>query len=91
LIWYLTVVASFAGAYYAITNYLPTTADKLAWYEALALSFYSFHSFHGRGFFQAPIHGLSDPTALLPGIEAIIGLFIELVFIATFSRRFLGN
>jgi hypothetical protein len=23
--------------------------------------------------------------------EAIIGLFIELTFIATFSRRFLGN
>jgi hypothetical protein len=31
------------------------------------------------------------PIAVVAACEAVTGLFIELVFIATFSRRFLGN
>ena len=33
---------------------------------------------------------LDDPLAMLAAVEAIIGLFIELVFIATFTQRIFG-
>jgi hypothetical protein len=47
-------------------------------------------SFHGRGFFPEAL-SLGDWIARLGAFEAVIGLFIELVFIVTFSRRFLGS
>jgi hypothetical protein len=84
---YLAVVATFASVYWSATNVLLTGATPLRWYEALVLSI---SSFHGRGFFPATI-SLGDPLAIIAAAEAVMGLFIELVFIATFSRRFLGN
>jgi hypothetical protein len=42
-------------------------------------------SFHGRGFFQ-PLQSLGDPMAAL----AVIGLFIAISFIATFTQRYFG-
>lgn len=50
----------------------------------------SISSFHGRGFFPATLT-LGDPVALVAAAEAIIGLFIELVFIATFTQRFFAR
>ena len=50
----------------------------------------SITSFHGRGFFPAAL-SLGDPVALLAAAEAIIGLFIELVFIATFTQRYFAR
>jgi len=35
--------------------------------------------------------GLNDPLAVVAAGEALVGLFIELIFIAAFSRRFLGD
>jgi len=35
--------------------------------------------------------GVARRLPVRPAGEAVIGLFIELVFVATFSRRFLGN
>lgn len=58
----------------------------LPWYEALILSV---SSFHGRGFFQL-LNSLGDPVAALAAIEAILRLFIEISFIATFTQRFFG-
>lgn len=88
---YLLVTSTFAAAYYAITNFggasFITHSAQLKWYEALVLSL---SSFHGRGFFPQAIN-LGDPIAVVAAIEAVIGLFIELILIATFSRRFLGN
>ena len=46
-------------------------------------------SLHGRGFFQ-PLQSLGDPIAALAAIEAVIGLLIEISFIATFTQRFFG-
>ena len=51
---------------------------------------FSLTSFHGRGFFPGTL-SLEDPVTVLASVEAVIGLFIELVFVATFSRRFLND
>jgi hypothetical protein len=56
------------------------------WYEALVLSV---SAFHGRGFFQ-PLQNPGDPVAILAAAEAVIGLLIEISFIATFTQRFFG-
>jgi hypothetical protein len=45
---------------------------------------------HGRGFFQ-PVQSLGDPVAILAAGEAVIGLLIEISFIATFTQRFFGS
>ncbi len=47
-------------------------------------------SFHGRGFFPGGIK-LDDPLTVLAAIEALVGLIIEVTFIATLTRRFFGQ
>jgi hypothetical protein len=103
--WYLATIASFAYAYFQVTHGLPlipplgalapagllhfgTSSSLQALHpnEALILSV---SSFHGRGFFQ-PLKSLGDPVAGLAAIEAVIGLLIEISFIATFTQRFFG-
>lgn len=88
---YLAVVGAFTGTYWAITNqvfgFIQSHSAHLAWYEALVLSI---SSFHGRGFFPSML-SLGDPIAVVAAAEAIIGLFIELVFIATFTQRFFAR
>jgi uncharacterized protein YjbI with pentapeptide repeats len=84
---YLLAIGSFAIGYYEVTHFLHAQPYPLAWYEALILSI---SSFHGRGFFQ-PVQSLGDPVAILASIEAILGLLIEISFIATFTQRFFGK
>jgi hypothetical protein len=93
--WYLATIFGFAFAYYQATHGLPigpyhfaqlSDTQALQPNEALILSV---SSFHGRGFFQ-PIKSLGDPVATLAAGEAIIGLLIEISFIATFTQRFFG-
>jgi len=55
--------------------------------EALVLSV---SSFHGRGFFSQNIT-LGDAYAQIAALEAVVGLLIEISFIATFTQRFLGK
>lgn len=53
----------------------------------------SLASFHGRGFFPS-LSGetnLHNPLVVLAAIEAVVGLFIEISFIATFTQRFFGK
>jgi uncharacterized protein YjbI with pentapeptide repeats len=89
---YVLVIAGFAFAYSLATQGVltfglaPSQLQPLQWYEALVLSI---SSFHGRGFFQ-PVQSLGDPVAILAAGEAIIGLLIEISFIATFTQRFFG-
>jgi hypothetical protein len=66
---------------------LATSSKALQWYEALVLSL---SSFHGRGFFPFQIR-LGDPLASVAACEAVIGLSIQLILIATFSKRFLNS
>jgi hypothetical protein len=64
----------------------PSHVQPLAWYEGLILSV---SSFHGRGF--QPFQNLNDPVAALAGIQAVLGLVIEVSFIATFTQRFFAR
>jgi hypothetical protein len=93
IFWYLTAIASFTLLYMQATRGwipfglpAPSQLAPLPWYEALILSV---SSFHGRGFFQ-PLESLGDPVAALAAIEAVIGLLIEISFIATFTQRSFG-
>ncbi len=83
VLWYLFVIVSFAVAYFAV-GHLPPFPDALV---------FSLMSFHGRGFFPS----LSSETSLhnqvveIAAIEAVVGLLIEISFIATFTQRFFGR
>ena len=83
LIWYLFVIFGFASVYsfFGHISLLP---------DALVLSIMSFH---GRGFFPSLSNetNLHNPLVILAATEAIIGLFIEISFIATFTKRFFGS
>jgi len=50
-------------------------------------------SFHGRGFFPGLENkaSLDNPLVVLAAFEAVVGLFIEISFIATFTQRFFGK
>jgi hypothetical protein len=86
---YVLVIGLFAGLNFILTNTekVGSSVAPLSWDEALVLSL---TSFHGRGFFPGYLQ-LNDWIARVGATEAVIGLFIELVFIATFSRRFLAE
>jgi Pentapeptide repeats (8 copies) len=80
---YLGIVIGFTVAY-SILGHLPFIPDALV---------FSLTSFHGRGFFpglesKASLH---NPLVVLAAFEAVIGLFIEISFIATFTQRYFGR
>ena len=84
LIVYLLVIFGWTAAYYLVGQALGPHLSPLA-----ALVF-SVTSFHGRGFFPGGIP-LDDPLTVLAAAEAVIGLIIEISFIATFTQRFFGK
>jgi len=82
--WYLVIIVGFAFAYYALGHLSLFPPDAFV---------YSLTSFHGHGFFPGIQNkpSLHDPLVMLAAIEAVIGLFIEISFIATFTKRFFGS
>ncbi len=84
LFWYLLTIVGFALAYHALGLLSLFPPDALV---------YSLTSFHGRGFFPGLEHRttLHDPLIMLAAFEAVIGLFIEISFIATFTQRVFGK
>jgi len=76
---YLVVIAVFALCYDTIGQLTPATA-----------LIFSITSFHGRGFLPGPFT-LGSPVTALAATEAVMGLFIEISFIATFTQRFFGR
>lgn len=84
LIAYFVIISAFAGAYLINAQF---AAPHLTWDEAFVLSI---SAFHGRGFFTSGI-SLGDTLARLAAGEAIIGLLIEITFIATFTQRFFSR
>jgi len=80
---YLVVIFVFMGLYLLNAH----GATHLRWDEALVLSV---SSFHGRGFFLQNVT-LGDAFARLAALEAVLGLLIEVSFIATFTQRFFGK
>jgi hypothetical protein len=81
---YLLVVTVFGLAYWALGI---QTGHTLTWNEAGVVSL---TAFHGRGFFATAFQP-GDPQAALAAIEAVIGLLIEITFIATFTQRFFAR
>jgi hypothetical protein len=83
ILWYLFVIVGFAVAYFAF-GHLSLFPDAFV---------FSLMSFHGRGFFPS----LSSETSLhnqvveIAAIEAVLGLLIEISFIATFTQRYFGK
>lgn len=82
-LWYLAIIFGFATAYFA-AGHLPFLPDAVV---------FSLTSFHGRGFFPGLGNEISlhNPLIVLAALEAVIGLFIEISFIATFTKRVFGN
>lgn len=82
--WYMVTLLGFALAY--------STLGHLSLWPPDAF-IYSLTSFHGRGFFPGleGKHSLHDPLILFAAFEAVVGLFIEISFIATFTQRFFGK
>jgi uncharacterized protein YjbI with pentapeptide repeats len=80
VIWYLITIFGFALAYFAI-GHVPFFPDAFV---------FSLTSFHGRGFFPGlgSENSLHNPLVILAAFEAVIGLLIEISFIATFTQRF---
>ena len=81
---YVLVIATFALVYALLGHAIHPAISPLG-----ALIF-SVTSFHGRGFFPGGIP-LGDPITVFAATEAVIGLIIEISFIATFTQRFFGK
>ena len=84
VLWYLAIIALFAFSYHLFGGLSLYPPDAFV---------YSLTSFHGRGFFPglSAKPSLHDPLILLAALEAVIGLLIEISFIATFTQRFFGK
>jgi uncharacterized protein YjbI with pentapeptide repeats len=83
LLWYFVIIFGFAVAYF-LFGHLPLLPDALV---------FSLTSFHGRGFFPGLGNetSLHNPLVVLAAFEAVVGLLIEISFIATFTQRFFGK
>ena len=84
VLWYLILIFGFAFAYHIF--------GRLSLFPPDAFVF-SIMSFHGRGFFPS-LSGetnLHNPLVMLAAVEAVVGLLIEISFIATFTQRFFGK
>jgi uncharacterized protein YjbI with pentapeptide repeats len=82
---YLLVVGGFAAAYYALGQSVSPTLGPV---DALI---FSLTSFHGRGFSPGAAVTLHSPITILAAMEAVAGLLIEIIFIATFTQRFFAR
>lgn len=80
---YLTIIIIFAASYFVVGKHIGHPLDPLA---SIVLSV---TSFHGRGFATTNLF-LSDTLASITAAEAALGTLIELLFIAAFTRRFIG-
>lgn len=95
--WFLDILAGYgyrperSVGIYVLTVLIFTivylVVGKLPFGQALV---FSITAFHGRGFLPGPFT-LASPVTALAAFEAVIGLFIEISFIATFTQRFFGR
>jgi uncharacterized protein YjbI with pentapeptide repeats len=82
---YAVVVLGFAVAYFVVAAQVGVSMPPLA------AVIFSVTSFHGRGFAPGEHVPLTNPLTVLAAGEAIIGLLIEITFIATFTQRFFAR
>lgn len=82
---YLLVIVVFAIAYYLLGG---NVSPALSPVDAII---FSVTSFHGRGFAPGEAVSLHNPLTILAAGEAVLGLLIEITFIATFTQRFFAR
>ena len=84
ILWYLGVLVAFAVLYlnFGLVDGHP--------FNVVEAAVFSVTSFHGRGFFPGGL-ALDNPVTVLAALEAVIGLLIEISFIATFTQRFFNS
>jgi len=82
---YALVVAGFAAFYFLMRESVHPALNPV---DALI---FSVTSFHGRGFNPGESVTLHNPLTIAAAFEAIIGLLIEITFIATFTQRFFSR
>jgi Pentapeptide repeats (8 copies) len=90
--WYFTVVIGFVVLYLNFGHIDCHVVDSMQVCRPFRLNeavVYSLTSFHGRGFFPGSLE-LDDPVVMIAAFEAVLGLLIEISFIATFTQRFFG-
>ena len=80
---YVVIVGAFAGLYYAIGQQAVFGSNAL---DAVVLSL---SSFHGRGL--QPAADLTATIRAVAAAEAVLGLLVEALFIASFTRRITGS
>lgn len=80
---YVVVVVAFAGAYFLVGHQAHTGLSAV---DAMVLSL---TLFHGRGL--QPASSLTDTMRAIASVEAILGLLVEGLFIAAFTRRITGS
>jgi hypothetical protein len=88
---YLLIIFGFAAAFFAIGSGILGIGGHEAINSPTSALVFSVTSFHGRGFFPGGGLALDDPITILAALEAIMGLFIEITFIATFTQRFFAR
>ncbi|HEX5440099.1 MAG TPA: pentapeptide repeat-containing protein, partial [Ktedonobacterales bacterium] len=82
---YLLVIVAFAALYFVLRE---SVSPALSPVDALI---FSITSFHGRGFAPGEAVSLHNPLTILAAGEAVLGLLIEITFIATFTQRFFAQ
>ncbi|HEX8995193.1 MAG TPA: pentapeptide repeat-containing protein [Ktedonobacterales bacterium] len=82
---YVIVILGFAVAYRLLGNNVTPPLGPL---DAVV---FSVTSFHGRGFSPGEVVSLHNPLTVLAAMEAVLGLLIEITFIATFTQRFFAR
>ncbi len=86
LYWYVIIIFGFSVLYFFLAQ---NEHLSLSYWSSLV---FSVTSFHGRGFPPNPgMTNLDEPIIRFAAVEAVIGLIIEISFIATFTQRFLGK
>jgi hypothetical protein len=88
---YLGVLFGFAASFFVLGSGALGIGTHDALSSPLAALVFSVTSFHGRGFFPGGGLALDDPITVLAAVEAVIGLVIEMTFIATFTNRFFAR
>jgi hypothetical protein len=88
---YILVILAFAAAFFTLGTGVLGIGGHDAINSPLSALVFSVTSFHGRGFFPGEGLALDDPVTVLAALEAMIGLFIEIIFIATFTQRYFAR
>ncbi len=82
---YAVVVIGFAVGYFFMRENVTPALNPV---DSII---FSITSFPGRGFMPGENVSLHSPLTIAAAVEAIIGLLIEITFIATFTQRFFAR